>query len=142
MFRSRLMFTALAALVWGFSALGCEAPGAMTDPHSSTAARPAAIHHIVVIDLEDPADADEMLADSDAMLGAIPSVVSYFAGRHHETGRDHIFSDYDIALYVGFDSDAGYAEYVDHPLHLRFVEHWEPRVDSMRIYDVFDDGSR
>jgi hypothetical protein len=102
--------------------------------------RPALINHVVFFKLQDPADTDELLADCDRLLATIPGVVSYWAGRHHDVGRGHIFSDYDVGMYVGFDSDEDYAVYVDHPNHIEAVEKWRPRWEWIRVYDVLDES--
>lgn len=115
--------------------------GCATTP-DSLPSRPAKINHFVVFKLENPAHADELLRDCDELLGTIPGVVSYFAGRHHDVGRDHIYNDYDVGFFVGFNSDADYETYVDHPNHVAVVEKWGPRMELMRVYDVYDDGAR
>jgi hypothetical protein len=119
---------------------GCAAAPSATMPPRPP--RPAAINHFVVFKLNDPADADQLIADCDRYLATIPGVVSYFAGRHHEVGRPTVYSDYDVGFFVGFDSDEDYAVYVDHPDHVRVVNKWRPRWQWIRVYDVFDDGRR
>jgi hypothetical protein len=73
------------------------------------------------------------------MLGTIPGVVSYFAGRHLDTGRgERIDSNYDVAFYVGFQTQADYARYVEHPRHKAMLQKWQPRWESIRVLDVLD----
>jgi hypothetical protein len=115
---------------------GCAKPMQLLPP------RPANINHFVVFKLHDPAEADELIHDCDTLLGTIPGVMSYFAGRHHDVGREHIYSDYDVGFFVGFNSDEDYEVYVKHPNHVQVVEKWRPRLRDMRVYDVFDDGTR
>jgi len=100
--------------------------------------RPALISHIVLVDLKDPADFAELLRDSDAMLGTIPSVSSYAAGAHLETGRDSVLHDYDLAIYLGFGSEADLAAYVEHEQHIAVVTKWKDRMESLRVYDMLD----
>lgn len=115
---------------------GCAArPGRLAEP-----VRPAMINHFVVFKLNDPADAEALIADCDALLPTIPGVVSYFAGRHHEVGRETVYRDYDVGMYVGFNRDDAYAAYVDHPNHIELVTRWRPRLEWLRVYDVYDDG--
>jgi len=103
---------------------------------------PAHISHPVFIKLNDPARADELIHDCNVMLTQIPSVVSYAVGRHLDTGRDTVDGDYDVALYVGFDSLEGYAEYVDHPLHVELVRKWRPHWLWIRVHDFQDETPR
>jgi hypothetical protein len=126
-----------ALIVIPFAALpGCATPATPVAELRPT--RPAYISHIVLVSLLDPADADELLEDSERMLASIPGVVSFAAGPHLDNGRDTIIDDYDIGLYIGFDSEARYAEYVEHPSHIAYLEKWRPRVASLRIYDIGD----
>jgi hypothetical protein len=110
---------------------GCTTSG-------SRAPRPAVVNHVVFIKLVDPGDTDAIIADADSLLPSIPGVVSYYAGKHIETGRENIVQDYDIGVYIGFDSVRDYEAYVSHPDHVRLVELWLPRIDWLRIYDVAD----
>lgn len=104
----------------------------------SGAPRPAIISHIVFVDLQDPADVSELIADSDASLAHIPGVVSYAAGPPIDTGRQTVLKDYDVGLYIGFDSEAAYTGYVTHPEHTSFVARWKPRLTALRVYDFRD----
>lgn len=103
--------------------------------------RPAKINHFVAFKLQNPDDAAELIEDCDRYLATIPGVNSYFAGLHHDTGRDHVYRDYDVGFFVGFDTDEDYAAYVDHPNHVWVVEKWRPRWKWIRVYDVYDDGT-
>lgn len=104
----------------------------------SRAPRPALIGHIVFVQLDDPGDYEEILADSDTMLGTIPSVRAYSAGAHIDTGRDTILSDYDLAIYLGFDSEEALGAYVRHAQHVAYVTKWKPRLKALRVYDMHD----
>jgi hypothetical protein len=132
--------TIVSALVL-FSACGCHSASRAQNAslHEAQAPRPAAINHFAFFKLKDPADAAPLIADCDAMLGTIPGVVSYFAGRHLDTGRgERIDSNYDVAFYVGFQTQADYARYVEHPRHKAMLQKWQPRWESIRVLDVLD----
>ncbi len=103
-------------------------------------ARPARINHVVFFTLHDPADTEELIRDCDTKLATIPGVVSYFAGPHFEMGRDSVDAEYDVGLYVGFMSAADYRFYVDHPDHIAVVTKWRPRLQSLLVRDVLDEG--
>jgi hypothetical protein len=105
----------------------------------TTATRPAPISHVVFFDLDDPADAAELVADCHELLPSIPGVVSCAAGQHLDTGRDMVDGDYDVGLYIGFDNEADYTVYIDHPQHVELVTRWEPRIESVLIRDFLDD---
>jgi hypothetical protein len=125
-----------AVLLTCLVAPGCATPG--TRAAEVRPERPAYISHVVLVSLHDPADRASLLADSESMLASIPGVVSFAAGEHLDTGRSNIIADYDIGLYIGFDSEARYAAYVTHPAHVAYLEKWRPRVASLRIYDIGD----
>lgn len=103
-----------------------------------TAKRPGLINHVVFVKLVDPSDAEELIADSDRMLGTITSVKSYYCGRHIDTGRSTVIADYDVGAFMAFESEAGYASYVSNPAHVAFVEKWRPRLEWLRVYDIHD----
>lgn len=121
----------LAPLCCSLVLTGCACTGQRPD-------RPALISHIVFIDLKDPADFQELLRDSDEMLQTIPTVSSYAAGAHLETGRDSVLHDYDLVIYLGFDSEDDLAAYVEHEQHKATVTKWKDRMESLRVYDMRD----
>jgi stress responsive alpha/beta barrel protein len=112
--------------------------GCAASPKPQTAARPAPINHIVLMKLQDPSMTERLIDDSDALLGTIPSVISYFAGTHYDIGRDSVLRDYDVAVTLGFADEQGLREYVAHRQHLEFVARWKPRLAQLRVYDVGD----
>lgn len=117
-----------AAVLFAMIQIGC----------SSGAPRPAIISHVVFVVLQDPADYDELIADSDATLAHIPGVASYAAGPPLDTGREEVTADYDLGIYIGFDSEEAYSGYVTHPNHTALVARWQPRLTALRIYDFHD----
>ena len=111
---------------------GCASSGAGV-------ARPARIGHIVFLKLHDPEERGALLADCHRLLPAIPGVVSYAGGRHLDVGRASVDGDYDIGLYIGFETERDYAVYVDHPRHMELVETWKDRLAWIRVYDLLDE---
>ena len=101
--------------------------------------RPARINHVVFFTLVDPTETDELIRDCDT-LAEIPGVISYFAGTHFEMGRTNVDSDYDVGLYVGFRNSAYYRMYIDHPNHVELVTKWRPRLESLLVRDIIDEG--
>lgn len=127
----------LAARALGLALVLATLGGCAASP--ATAPRPARISHVVLVKLVDEADIPAVLADSDAMLAGIPGVTAYAAGTHLETGRPTVDGGYSVGLYIGFESEAAYAGYVDHPAHLAYVTKWRPRTEWLRIYDILDE---
>lgn len=124
---TRLVIAAVVVLSSGLCLGGCASSG----PH-----RPAAINHIVLFKLNDPAQADTLIDECSSRLASIPGIVSVFAGRHVEIGRPGIEHDYDVGFYAGFNSVEDYAAYVNHPDHLAFADEWKPRLAWIRKYDI------
>ncbi len=115
---------------------GCAAPPPAAPPAPT---RPARINHVVFFKLIDPADAEELITDCDALLATIPGIVSYYAGRHLEKGRGNVDSDYDVGLYLGFMSEEDYDYYIRHTNHVEVVVKWKDRLDWLRVHDVLDE---
>ncbi|MFG0304901.1 MAG: Dabb family protein [Phycisphaerales bacterium JB040] len=101
-------------------------------------APPARIGHVVLLSLNDPADAPELIESSREVLGPIPGITTLGVGTHLETGRDALISDYDVALYIGFQTEADYSAYLVHPDHVAYVDAWRPRLTSIRIIDILE----
>lgn len=106
---------------------------------TAAAPRPAAVSHIVFIKLKDPADTAAIVHDSNKKLARIPVIASFAAGTHLDVGRANIESDYDVGLYVGFETKEDYLLYVDHQIHIDYVTNWRPRIEWIRVYDVLDE---
>lgn len=126
----------LAVLIQSYLC-GCSTGQAASE--SATPSRPAAISHVVFFKLHDAAQSDALLSDCDRLLPGIPGVISYAAGRHLDTGRATVDSDYDVGLYIGFETADAYQGYVSHEQHVALVEAWRDRLDWYRVYDVLDE---
>lgn len=119
-------------------ALGCsssEGPG-------TTAAMPlvpAALNHPVYFKLNDPGEADALIADCNRLLRPIPGVVAYYVGRPYDSGRASVTHDYDVGLYIGFATAEDYSNYVDHPNHVALVSAWRDRLEWLRVHDILDE---
>lgn len=131
-----------AAIGTGMSGCGCQRgfvdPAPPGGAATEAAPAPGRINHVVFFELEDPADAESLIAEA-LKLGAIPGVISCSAGRHIDTGRDTVRRDYDVGFFVAFDSEQAYAAYVSHPDHVALVEKWRPRLRALRVYDILDE---
>ena len=105
-------------------------------PNPNPLAHQAPINHVVLITLENPADAAEMLADNHLLTG-ISSVRSFWAGTPLDIGRGApVDGNYTVGLNVGFDDVDGYENYLAAPAHVAYVKKWKPRWKAVRIFDV------
>lgn len=124
------MITRIPILLSAVMLVGCASTG--------PAPRPAAISHVVLVELNDPTRADELIADCDRLLSTIPGVVSYAVGKHIDTGRANVIADYDVGIYIGYDSTDDYATYVTHPQHVEILDKWRP-VSRIVVRDFLDE---
>ena len=120
------------------AALVCLAAGCTPNPGTGPA-RPALINHPVFFQLVDASEAAELIADCDTWIAEIPGVASYYCGRPFDSERESVDTDYDVGLYVGFASAEDYMAYVEHPVHVRLVEKWRPRLRGILVRDVIDE---
>ncbi|MHC5113812.1 MAG: Dabb family protein [Planctomycetota bacterium] len=117
--------------------LTCFAIGAMACVLTACSTTPTArVEHVLLFKLDDPREADALIADSHEMLDGMPGVVSVTAGRPLGVERPIVDGDYDVALIVGFASEDAYAAYLEHPDHERTSHAWRPRLEWVRAHDV------
>ena len=102
--------------------------------------RPAVINHVVFFKLIEVEDVELLQVECDRDIASIPGVVSYWCGRHGDFGRSTVDGEYDLGLYVGFNSASDYAAYVDHPNHVALVKKWKPRFEWIRVHDIVDES--
>ena len=108
-------------------------------PVISPAGSASLISHIVFVELQDENQLIGFRRSADRMLSTIPSVATYAAGSHLDTGRSTVLNDYDLVIYLGFASEEDLATYVAHEQHIDFVEQWKPKIKSLRVYDMLDE---
>ncbi len=96
---------------------------------------PTAIHHLLFIELKDHGESTSLKDDCDKLLKPIPGVIGYSCGRHVDTGRAAVDSNYDLALEVVFADRSAYQAYLVHANHTALVERWKSRFASMRRFD-------
>lgn len=126
----------IVAGVWLTVLTGCDSAPKASSPQPVM----ARVSHIVLFKLKDPAQASALIADCDQMLGPIPGVAGMHAGRHLDTGRGPmVMSDYDVGLWIAFDSEASLRAYDTNPNHKALVEKWRPQLVSIRVYDILDE---
>lgn len=87
------------------------------------------ITHIVLIGLQDPADAQECADRLQAMTGRIDGLLSVRAG------VDFSGTGYHVALVTELRDRDALAAYAAHPVHLEVIEWIKPRVASRALVD-------
>lgn len=95
-------------------------------------------YHIVLVDLLDTttdADIDALIADAKASIAAIPGVLAVDLGPKIRDDRDVHIRDYDLAVYVQFNSAAALDAYGPHPSHQAFIERQRHLWSSIRVID-------
>ena len=100
------------------------------------------INHVVFIKLKKPGQAAKLIDDSDRLLPVIPGVEEYWCGQHGDFGRPTVDRNYDVGLYVRFQTEAEYAAYVEHENHVELVESWRPHMEWIRVHDVVSSTPR
>ena len=97
--------------------------------------------HAVVFHLKKDAPnnaAELMIRDSHELLAKIPSVRELRVGRPAEKdSADFVKKDYQVGLVIFFDDHAGLMEYIEHPLHKKYVERNIKNIDTDKLA-VFD----
>lgn len=93
------------------------------------------IQHVVLVQLEDPARAPEMLQDMQAAFEAIPTLASWQAGPKVDIGRPQVQDWYTLGIVTEFASVDDYRAYLEHPRHTALVERWKPRWKRSEMFD-------
>jgi len=125
--------TFLTVILATFCLVGCSQKA------DSLLIRPAKINHVVFCGLKNPNDTRSFMQDCETYLASIDGVVSYWCGVHGDYGRSTVDGAYDVGLYVGFNSDEAYENYIVDPKHVYLVDKWKSQFDSLRIFDVIDE---
>ena len=139
MFRT-LSFVAVLALSW-----------TLAGHHSADAVRAADkdakggnFVHTVIFYLKKDAPKDEakaLVTDAHSILSKIPTVRGVKAGPPSPKSTPKVaVTDYTVGLLVLFDDAAGLATYIDHPLHLKYVDKHKQHIEKVVVYDFVDPG--
>jgi stress responsive alpha/beta barrel protein len=117
---------------------------ASTDEAKSDKKGHAPYAHVVVFRMKEDAPKDAVekaIADCRELLAKVPSVRSVRAGRPAAEGTPDVPKmQYDFALLVLFEDAAGLKAYIDHPLHVKFVQKHGPNfnMEKLQIFDFMD----
>ena len=122
-------------------AAGLTVRTAATDEARSDKKGQAPYAHVVVFRMKEDAPKDAVekaIADCRELLAKVPSVRSVRAGRPAAEGTPDVPKmQYDFALLVLFEDAAGLKAYIDHPLHVKFVQKHGPNFNMEKL-QVFD----
>lgn len=136
----RLLFVALVlgGVVWAAQ------PSADAVRAAERGAKGGNFVHAVVFYLKKDApkeEAKELVADTHALLGKIPTVRGIKAGPPSPQSTPKVaVTDYSVGLLVLFDDADGLKTYLDHPLHLKYVDKHMKYVEKVLVYDFVDPG--
>lgn len=110
-----------------------EKPGAKAD---------APYVHCVIFYLKKDAPKDTakaLAADAHELLAKIPTVRSIKIGPPADKATPKFaINDYQVGLLVLLDNFDGLKTYLDHPLHLKYVEKHEKHLDKILVYDFIN----
>ena len=93
------------------------------------------VQHVVLVELDEPARASEMMQDMRQAFEAIPTLAGWQAGPKVDTGRPQVQTWYTIGLVTEFDSVDDYKAYLEHPRHKALVEKWKPHWKRSEMFD-------
>jgi hypothetical protein len=133
-------------LLFGMMVLvaGLTVRAASTDEAKSDKKGHAPYVHVVVFRMKEDAPKDAVekaIADCRELLAKVPSVRSVRAGRPAAEGTPDVPKmQYDFALLVLFEDAAGLKAYIDHPLHVKFVQKHGSNfnMEKLQIFDFMD----
>ena len=80
--------------------------------------------------------ADELLSGANKLLGNIPGLVQFHAGKMVPSRRSVVSQSYQVAVNIIFADRQAEQAYQSHPQHLEFVEKYVKRlVKKVVVYD-------
>lgn len=94
------------------------------------------IRHVVLLQLLDPADAEECVRRLQALTGRCAGLLTMTAGA--DVGRT--VASYDVALVTTHDDLDGLAAYAGDPVHGEFLTWLRPRLQARVVVDSEHDA--
>jgi hypothetical protein len=84
--------------------------------------------------------ADKLINDAHEFLKPIATVRSFWVGRPAQKPTpEAAVSDYQVGLLITFEAPEGLHTYLDHPLHLKFVERHKKNLAKVSVFDFVHD---
>lgn len=78
---------------------------------------------------------EALLRDCRDLLGRIPGLLAFDAGRPAQTPRDVVDNTYSVGLLTAFADRQAHDAYQTHPLHLKFIEKHKASWQRVQVYD-------
>ena len=106
----------------------------------TTYAEEANVHHVVLFDLKDGVtseEIEELITVGEALLAGIPGVLEVSINKKAREDRAAHIKDYDIALYVLWESNGTGSVYAPHILHQAFLKLYRPMIASVKVIDFY-----
>ncbi len=123
----------LGAVLAGLVLMGVAFPALAADDAK------APYVHTVIFYLKKDAPKDEaksLVADAHELLAKIPTVRMLKIGPPADKSTPKVaVNDYQIGLLVLFDNFDGLKTYLDHDLHVKFVDKHMKHIDKVLVYD-------
>jgi len=132
--RGLILSAVVAALAWGSG----SAPVGGADDKTAPKGDAPYVHTVIFYLKKDaPKNATtDLIADAHTLLAKIPSVKNIKIGRPAEMSTPkYAVTDYQVGLLVFFENYDGLKTYLDHPLHIQYVEKNLKHVDKALVYD-------
>ena len=107
---------------------------------ASVSAGGANVYHVVLLNLKEgvtPEQTEEMITVCKALLSQIPGVLEVSLGKKALDNREVHIKDYDMALYVKWETVETGQVYGPHILHKSFLKLYAPLVSGMKIIDFY-----
>lgn len=138
--KRNLFLAAALAVAWVMAARHAEPPRAADE---GKGAKAPYVHTVIFrLKADAPKDAaDGLVRDAHEMLAKIPTVRELRCGRPAEKATPNIAkTDYQVGLVIFFDDADGLKTYLEHPLHLKYVEKHGASIDRehLAVYDFVD----
>ncbi len=103
---------------------------------------PKTLHHIVLFDLKESTSAKnkaKIVMAGETLLSEIPGVIDVQLGDKAREDREVHIKNYDLALYVQFESNADLDVYGLHKKHQEFIKIVSPMLeeDGVKVIDFY-----
>ena len=105
---------------------------------ASAFAGEAKVHHVVLLNVKEdvsPEQVDQMITVAKALLSQIPGVLEVSAGKKAREDRPVHVKDYDVGLYVKWESLEAGKVYGPHILHQSFIKLYKPLLTGLKVID-------
>ena len=98
------------------------------------------VHHVVLFKLKDgvtPQQIEEMTIVGKALLSKIPGVLEVSLGKKAREDRDIHVKDYDVALYVKWETNEAGNVYGPHLLHQTLLKLYKDLWAGLKVIDFY-----